>query len=218
MTPNRRQFVVSMAGVPLLLQSASAQPQSAQSARFVDPVFDEIMANLRGLVTEFETQPAARKATLRAIESTLGIQAAHLAAHYDPDLRGALRRRLTRDGRAAFIQQIVTDASHKNQNVSYEAVDSALTRFDRTGLAGILRDVQQTIRRVRQQAPEQFQAVAMNRGQYDYCADLNWMIELAQMSAAIACAFVMFPAGQAACAAASLAVALLLAQKMWFGC
>jgi hypothetical protein len=218
MTPNRRQFFVSIAGVPLLLQPAGAQQQSAPGAKLVDPVFDEIMANLRGLVTEFETQPAARKATLRAIESTLGIQAAHIAAHYDPDLRGALRRRLSRGGRPAFIQQILAEAHQKNQNFSSEAVDAAITRFERHGLAGTLRDVQQTVRKARQLVAEQFQAVAVNGGQYDYCADLRWMIELAELAAAIACAFLLTPGGQAACAAATAAVALLLAQKMWFGC
>ena len=218
MTPNRRQFFVSLAGVPLLLQPASALQPSAPGAKVVDPVFDEIMANLRGLMAEFETQPASRRATLRAIESTLGIQAAHIAQRYDPDLNRALRRRLAREGRVAFIQQLVTAAQRNNQEPSYDAVDAALTQFEQKGLAGLLREVQQTTRKVRLHAAEQFQAAATSRVQYDYCADLNWMIQLTEISAALACAFVGTGAGAAACAAASLALALLLMQKMWYGC
>ena len=111
MTPNRRQFVASLAGlplagVPLVVRSASAeQPRAAP-----DPVLQQILSDLRALVAEGEAQPAARKGVTRAIEATLAIEAAHLATHYDPQLIDALRRREANVGRAALVDEIASFA------------------------------------------------------------------------------------------------------------
>ncbi len=220
MTPNRRQFVASIATVPFVLQSAGAQQPDSKNRAYVDPVLDEIVADLRRLAAEFETQPSSRKATLRAMESTLGIQAAHLATYYDGNIRATVRRRRTRIGKPALIQEIVTKAHDaRTHNVTHEDVDAGLTRLEQRGLAGVVRDVQQTIRRVRLSAPDQFEAVAVRTTQYNYCSDLNWMIQQAEVAAAIACGIAILeptPAGEAACGAVTLALGLLLAQRAWF--
>jgi hypothetical protein len=218
MTPSRRQFVSSIATVPFLPQAATAQSRALPNAP--DPVLEQIVADLRDLSAELESQPATRKATMRAMESTLGIGAAHLAAYYDAGFIATLRRRQARQGRGSLVQDIVTQ-SHggKNHNVTHEAVDAAMTRLEQRGLSGCFRDVQQTIRKVRLQAPEQIQAAAARVAQFDYCADLNWMINLLEGIVQIACAIAILEptiGGEIACGALTLCLGMLLLQRTLF--
>jgi hypothetical protein len=217
MTPSRRQFVASIATVPFLPQALAAQPRIASAA---DPVFEQIVADLRNLSAELETQPASRKATLRAIESTLGIGAAHLAIRYDGDFASALRRRQRRQGRTALVQEIVNHAhGQMNQNVSHETIDAAMTRLEQRGLSGCFLDAQQTTRKVRLQAPDQLQAAALRTAQYDYCSDLIWMIGILESITAIACALAILEptvGGEVACGAITLVLGMLLFQRALF--
>ena len=217
MIPSRRQFVATIATVPFLPAIAGAQGRAPAS----DPVMDQILDDLRSLSTEFEKQPGNRKSTLRAMESTLGIGAAHLAAHYDADFRRQLRRAQSRrSSRAALIQDLVEQGRARGGHpVTYDAVDSALTRLDQHGLSGAFRDVQQTIRKVRLQAPDQVQLAGFSRAQFDYCSDLNWMIGILESITLIACGIsVLEPTvgGEIACGALMLALGLLYAQRLWF--
>ncbi|HEX6163083.1 MAG TPA: hypothetical protein VFZ31_06950 [Vicinamibacterales bacterium] len=218
MTPSRRQFVASIATVPFLPQAGSAQPQRRAPGRGADPVLDQVLANLRELSAELETQPRTRRATLRAIESTLGVGATHLAAHYDGELQAALKRRQSRFGRAALTQDIVNHARQSgSQDVTHEAIDAAMARLEQRGLSGCFRDVQEVTRRVRINAPEQVQAAGARAIQFDYCADLNWMIDLMNMTIQIVCAIAILepsPGGEITCGALSLALGLLLLQKL----
>ena len=66
----------------------------------MDPVLDQTITTLRELVAEGEAKPASRKQSARAIEATLGIQAAHIGLHYDAQVQRGLRRRQARVGRA----------------------------------------------------------------------------------------------------------------------
>ena len=220
MTPSRRNFVASLVGVPLVLQSASAQQRTPGNTTFVDPVLDQIMSDLRSLAAEFESQPSSQKATMRAMESTLGIQAAHMAVHYDPSLLARVRRRRTRIGRALFVQEIVTMAhDNRNHDLSYDRVDAALTRLEQRGLAGTLRDMQQAMKKLRQNLPDQFKAVTIRPAQYDYCSDLRWVIEIAEAAVAIACGIAIMepsPAGEAACGAMTLALGIYYAQRAFW--
>lgn len=216
MTPSRRQFVATLATVPFLAQGTAAQRPAPLAS---DPVLDEILAELRELEAEFEAQPRSRKATMRAMEVALGAGAAHLAAHYDANFRSALRRRQAVAGRAALTQDIVTQAQSRNQNVTHEGVDAAITRADARGLSGVFRDVQQTIRRIRLQAPEQMQAAGFAGVQFDYCADLNWMISMMESMTALACGIAILEptvGGEIACGAMTLALGLLLLQRTVF--
>src|SRR5688500_10684831 len=100
---SRRQFVsASLAGLPMLAYASTAAPaplsrQAAASGPgknvLVDPVLDQTINTLRELVAEGDAKPASRKASARAIEATLGVQAAHIGLHYDAQLQRALRRR-----------------------------------------------------------------------------------------------------------------------------
>jgi hypothetical protein len=218
MIPNRRQFVASIATVPFLPYAAAAQPRVA--ARAPDAVLDQILGDLRELSIEVETQQGSRKPALRAMESALGIGAAHLATHYDADFRLALRRGQQRRGRAALIQDIVNHAYRSGkQSLRHEAVDAALTRLEQRGISGCFRDVQQTIRKVRLQAPDQIQAASMRALQFDYCSDLQWMISMMESIVQIACAIAILEptvGGEIACGALGLALGLLLAQRALF--
>lgn len=218
MTPSRRQFVASVATVPFLTYPAAAQ-------RFVatgqpDAVLDQILGDLRELSREAETQPGARKSTMRAMESTLAIGAAHLATHYDADFRSALRRRQDRQGRDLLVQDIVDRAYRAGgQNFAHATVDAAMTRLEQRGLSGCFRDIEQTIRKIRLQAPEQIQAASGLVRQFDYCADLNWMINLMEAVVQIACAIsILEPTvgGEIACGALGLALGLLYLQRTLF--
>jgi hypothetical protein len=216
MIPSRRQFVASIAAVPFLAQSAGAQRRASAP----DPVLDQILADLRELAAEFESQPRSRKATMRAIESTLSAGAAHLAANYDGNFQAALRRREGRQGRAALVQDILNQAhDNKNHTLSFDAVDAALTRLQQRGLSGGFRDAQQTTRRVRLQSPEQIQAAALGAIQFDYCSDLNWMISNLEGIVAIVCSLAVLEptlVGEIPCAALTLALGILLVQRSWF--
>ena len=217
MTPSRRQFVASIATVPFLPQFATAQPRVLPGAP--DPVLAQIVADLRELSAEFEAQPGSRKTTMRAMESALGIGAAHLAANYDAGFKTALRRRAARQGRAALVQDIVVQAQKRNEHVTHETVDASITRLDQRGLAGGFRDVQQTIRRIRLQAPDQIQHAGLRAAQFDYCADLNWMIGLMEGMVALACAIAILEptvGGEVACGAMTLALGLLYLQRTFF--
>lgn len=213
MTPSRRQFVTTLAAVPFLTLGASAQRRPPGSP--ADPVLEQILENLRAQAAEFEAQPGSKKTAMRAMEATLGVGAAHLAVHYDAEFRQALRRGLARSGRAALVQDIVTRA--RNQNLSHEAVDAAIARVEERGLSGCFRDVQQTIRKVRLQAPDQIQAARVGTVQFDYCSDLNWMIGLMEAAVGIACGIAILEptvGGEIACGALTLALGLLLLQRV----
>jgi hypothetical protein len=221
MTPDRRQFVASLAGVPLLFQFPNAVTQrSSPPAAISDPVLDQIMADLRELKSEVEADRAPRKQTLRAIEATLGIQAAHFSAHYDAHVRAALSRREGRLGRAGLVQELLNVAHDRKQHdVTYQALDAALTRLNDRGVSGALRDVRQAIRNLRLNAPDGLQPAALRVMQFDYCSDLRWHIELLETISTIACAIALLeptPGGEVACGALLLALGLLYAQRTWW--
>jgi hypothetical protein len=218
MTPSRRQFVASIATIPFLPPAVEAQRRPAASAP--DPVLEQILSNLRELSAEFESTPGSRKATMRAMEATLAVGATHLAAHYDVNAKAALRRRQSRLGRAALVNDIVTRAhENKNHNVSHEVVDAAMTRLEQQGVSGCFRDIQQTIRRIRLQAPDQIQAAGVRVAQFDYCSDLHWMISLMEGVVAVACGIAILEptvGGEIACGALTLALGLLYVQRAIF--
>jgi len=221
MTSDRRQFVASLAGVPMLFQlPAAAAQRSAAQPVLSDPVLEQIMSDLRELKAEVEADRAPRKQTLRAIETTLGIQAAHLGTHYDGNLREALRRREARLGRAGLVQELLNLAHHRKQHdVTYEALDAALSRVKESGLAGTLRDVKQAIRTIRLNAPDSLQPAARRGLQFDYCRDLLWQIQMMESLVAIACGIAVLeptPGGEIACGAMTLALGLLYAQRLWW--
>jgi hypothetical protein len=118
------------------------------------------------------------------------------------------------------VQEIVTKAHQdKRHNLSHEDIDAGLTRLEQRGLAGALREVQQTIRKVRLTAPDQFHVAGLRTAQYDYCADLNWMIRNLEGIVQVVCAIAILeptPGGEAACGAAGLALGLLLLQRSWY--
>ena len=220
MTPDRRQFVASLAGVPLLFQSATAAEPAATRAGFSDPVLEQIIADLRELKAEVEADKAPRKQTLRAIEITLGVQAAHLGAHYDAHLRTALRRREARLGRPTFVQELLNLAHDRKQHdVTYQTLDAALSRLHQRGLSGSLRDVRQAIRNLRLNAPDGLQPAALRGLQFDYCSDLQWQIHMMESLVAITCGIAFLEptvGGEIACGAMTLALGLLYAQRLWF--
>ncbi len=160
MTPSRRQFVASIAAVPFLPQIGGAQPQRRPPGR-ADAVLEQVLANLRELSAELETQPRTRRGTLRAIESTLGVGATHLAAHYDSEIQTALRRRQSRLGRAALTDDLVKHARQSgSRDVTHEGIEAAMARLEQRGVSGCFRDIQEVTRRLRLHAPEQIQARA----------------------------------------------------------
>lgn len=220
MTPDRRQFVASLAGVPMLLQSVTATQRSASRAGFSDPVLEQIIADLRELKSDVEADLAPRKQTLRALETTLGIQAAHMSAHYDASVRTVLRRREARLGRPGFVQELLNLAHDRKQHdVTYQTLDAALTRLNERGISGSLRDVKQAIRNIRLNAPDGLQPAALRAMQYDYCSDLRWQIQMMESVVAIACGLALLepgPFGEAACGAMTLALGLLYAQRLWW--
>ena len=104
----------------------------------MDPVLDQTITTLRELVAEGEAKPASRKASARAIEATLGIQAAHIGLHYDAQLQRGLRRRQARVGRAALIDEMVRSAhDHKRHAVTHELVDAVLTKLGAGRILGL---------------------------------------------------------------------------------
>jgi hypothetical protein len=216
MSPSRRQFVASIAAVPFLPHAAAALERQGGAA---DQVLQQILADLRDLSIEFEAQPGSRKATMRAMESALGIGAAHLSAAYDAGFKGTLQRARARRGLAALTQDIVMLAQQRDANVTFDAVETAMTRLEQRGLSGCFRDVQQSIRKVRLQAPDQIQAAASRTVQFDYCADLIWMIQIMEATVAIACGIAILEptvGGEIACGAMTLALGLLLLQRSFF--
>jgi hypothetical protein len=228
---SRRQFVTaSLTGLPMLAFASPAAPAALTSqaaaasqgrAILVDPVLEQTFDTLRELAAEGEAKPSSRKASARAIEATLGVQAAHIALHYDPQLQRALRRRKARVGRAALIDEMVRSAhDHKRHNVTHEQVDLVLTKLEQGGFAGCLRDLQRALRVARLNAPDAIQAAALLPAQYDFCSDLRWVIEAAEQAASIICALAMLEptwALEPFCAAAGLAVATYKAMQ-WLWC
>ena len=226
---SRRQFVAaSLAGLPMLAHASAAAPAalSTQAASgqprnvLVDPVLEQTFQTLRELAAEGQAKPSSRKASARAIEATLGVQAAHIALHYDPQLQRALRRRAARVGRAALIDELVRSAhDHQRHTVTHEQVEVVLTKLEQGGFAGCLRDLQRALSAARLNAPDAVQAASLLPAQYDFCSDLRWVIEIAEQAAAIICSIAMLEptwALEPFCAAAGLAVATYKAmQWMW---
>jgi hypothetical protein len=225
MQPSRRQFVTaSLAGVPLLVSGsvvASQLPGGAQVApAAADPVLDHITATLRELVAEGEAIPAARKGAARGIEATLGVLAAHLETHYDPQLKQALQQHVTRVGRSALVDDVVRFArERKHDTVTHEMIERAVSAFEQRGLAGFVRDGRRAVREVRLRAPEGAARVAAMPAQFDYCADLKWMIELTNWVATLVCALAILeptPGGEIACGTIMLFLGSLQALVWWF--
>jgi hypothetical protein len=219
MTPNRRQFVASLATMPILLEPTFAE-QAGPAPPKSDPVIDKIAADLRELAAEFESQPAIRKQTMRGMEVALGLQAVHVGAHYDAELRRSLRAREARIGRAALIQEILAFSHDRKQHeVSFQAIDAALTRLAQRGISGAVRDVADTIRKIRLNAPDPVQQATARGVQFDYCSDLRWQIEMMTAMAATVCGVAGLEPGpffEAACASMTLALGLLLLQQWWY--
>jgi len=217
MTPSRRQFVASIAAIPFLPDIAAGQPRSP--ARIADPVLDQIVTDLQNLSNEFETQPRTRKITLRALESTLSVAAAHIAVNYDAAVQVSLSRRQGRVGREAVIDDVVTRSHESRHDVSHEAVDAEMKRLEQRGLSGCFRDMQETVKRIRLQAPDQIQAAAFPASQWDYCSDLNWQIEMTECAMGIVCGIAILeptPGGEAICGALTLVLGILMTARWWF--
>jgi hypothetical protein len=220
MTPNRRQFVASLAtlplaGMPLVVASASTQQPRAAP----DPVLQQILSDLRALVAEGDAQPSARKSAARAIDTTLGVLAAHVGAHYDSALRSALRRREAKLGRTALVEELVASAQRRRHTVSYDEADKALTLLSDAGLAGGVRELQRAWRALRLNAPDAVQRATLRGAQYDYCADLRGWITWTEIYMGYVCYLAPIepsPALEAACAAAGLMFANLTLAYWWW--
>lgn len=217
----RRQFVGTTAFAFAGLAPAGAIGKGAiQSQPYSDPVLDAIIADFHELRREGDAQPGQRRGAVRAAETLNGVLAAHLGKHYDQDLKRAIRQQLQRKGRQALVQDITAKAN--KADITHEKVDAMLTRLDRDGMAGVLRDVQKVLKRLRDNHPD-FLQVRATTVQYDFCADLNWIILLTETAAAIACSLAMAnggvnPAFDAACLAATAALAMYLMMKIWYNC
>ena len=125
-----------------------------------------------------------------------------------------------RKGRQALVQEITTKVN--KPEITHEAIDAMLTRLERDGMGGVLRQVQKAITRMRENAPEPV-LLARSTTQYDFCSDLNWIIQLTEMTATLACALAyamlgLNPEADAACAGLQMALALYLAMKLWYNC
>lgn len=228
--PSRRQFVAaSLAGLPILAYSGAAAPAALaqQSASpgpnrqiLVDPVLDRTVATLRELVAEGDARPASRKASARAIEATLGIQAAHIGLHYDTQLQRGLRRRQSRAGRAVLIDELVRSAhDQQHHTVSHDTVDAALKQLEQGGFAGVLRELQRSLRAARLNAPDAIQAAMAPPVQFDFCSDVKMAIQSAEVAAGIICAIAALEptlALEPFCAAAGLVLASYKALEWWY--
>jgi len=227
---SRRQFVTaSLAGLPMLAYSSSAatsafSPQAASRGQsgpvLVDPVLDQTITTLRELVAEGDAKPASRKASARAIEALLGVQAAHIGLHYDAQVQRALRRREARVGRAVLIDDLVRSAhNHQRHSVTPELIDSALTKLAKDGVSGCLRDLQRALRAARLNAPDAVQAAGFRTTQFDFCADVRMMIDAATIAMEIICSIAVLEptfALEPFCAAAALIVAGYKALQWWW--
>ena len=192
--PSRRQFVsASLAGLPVLasgtatlvgISSRTLTASAQQSNSMTDHVLDAIMADFRALRREGDEKPAQRRNILRATESLTGLLAAQLGQQYDPDLKRAIRQQLQRKGRQALVQEITAMAN--KPEITHEKIDAMLTWLQRDGIRGVLLDAQKGLRRMRENMPDYLQARSTT--QYDFCADLHWIISIAESAAAIACA------------------------------
>jgi hypothetical protein len=222
--PSRRQFFgASLAGLPVIVglgtdlfgtpkPSFASQPQSPRSA---DPVLESMVAELDGLRKEGDAKPSARKGIMRATEALTGAMAVHLGQHYDPQLKANIKRLGL--NRQDFVQQVATKLN--NPEFTDEKVEAALKLLQRDGLQEVLLEARRVCKRVRENAPEVLQV----KMQYDYCADLRWMIDLAEMMAAIACVIAIYEGGtnfaaDGACGAMQLQVAVMRGFAAWFGC
>ncbi|HUQ86397.1 MAG TPA: hypothetical protein VM096_02495 [Vicinamibacterales bacterium] len=226
---SRRQFVTaSLAGLPMLAYSTSAAtaalapqaPSAPNAPVLVDPVLDRTIATLRELVAEGNAKPGSRKESARAIEATLGIQAAHIGLHYDAQLQRALRRRQGRVGRALLIDEMVRSAqNNKHHALTPEQVDNALTALGKDGFSGVLRDLQRALHAARLNAPDALQAAALRSTQYDFCSDCKRAIEAASIAAELICSIAVLEptlAIEPFCAAAGLIVASYKAMYWWW--
>jgi hypothetical protein len=186
--PSRRQFVAaSLAGLPMLAHASSA-PAVQRAGASGDPVLDQTVASLRELVVEGEAKPGSRKEIGRAIEATLGLHAAHVAANYDARIQRALKLAEARLGRAALVEQVLRHAHHQGRHgITHDAVEATLTKLGKHGYAGSVRDLQKALRAARLQSADGLRAVTLTGTQYDFCTDVKWMIELAELAAGIIC-------------------------------
>jgi hypothetical protein len=216
---NRRDFValtpLLALGPPLLAQPAGRRNEQLP----VDTVLEGILQDFRDLKDEWDTKPNQRQAVTRATESLSGVLGAHLGAHYDANVKRGLRRAIAKKGRQAFVQDQVS----RLPNVRHEDYDKFLDRFEKTGFEGVFKDGQKALRKLREQNPN-FQRVAYGGAatmQYDFCADLNWIINLCQWSLTLCTGIAILEptvGGEIACGAIAMALAMYEAMRWWYGC
>ena len=214
----RRQFVGTTAFAFAGLAPAASIGQG--QGQYSDPVLEAIVADFRELGREGNEKQGQRRGAVRATETLTGVLAAHLSQHYDPGMKRTIRQQLQRKGRQALVQEITTRAN--KPEITHEAIDAMLTRLERDGMGGVLREVQKTLKRMRENMPPDY-LQARSATQYDFCSDLNWIIGITEMAALLACMLAadflgLNPAADAACAAAQAALLMYLAMKMWYGC
>ena len=155
----------------------------------MDPVLDQTITTLRELVAEGEAKPASRKASARAIEATLGIQAAHIGLHYDAAAAarsaassGARRPRGTdrRDGEVGARPQ----ASHGDARARRRRCSRNWSRADSRVACAICsgRFAPRASTRLTPFRPRRF-----GRHSTTSARTSEWMIEIAESAAGIIC-------------------------------
>ena len=215
MSINRRQFLGTSVGASVLLLPFDLQAQSPSES---DPVLEQIMADLSELKKEGDAKPGNRKGSFRGIEALTGVIATHYGKTYDQDLKRKIKQ-LGRK-RTAFVQDVVTSVN--KPEFTHEVAELMLTRLEKEGLSGIMRDVQRKMRRLRENTPVDILPVRASM-QYDFCSDLIWMIQLMEGVTAIACGFAGLQLGlnigaNITCASLTMQLGIYYSLRWWYGC
>jgi hypothetical protein len=176
----RRAFLTSLAAVPATL----AVPVLAQQQPLVrpvptgrDPMLEGIQADVLELVREAKASPSARKPSLRAIESLLNVQAAHVGRSYDAQIKkavqSAIKRHGGKDNLAGHLLQIAPASA---RTITFTQCREALDLLESTPLSALTRKAALDLRKVREKAPDL--ALAGYRPViYMNCSDLRRAIE-----------------------------------------
>jgi hypothetical protein len=158
----RRNFAAAVAvpvgALALPVVQAAAQATRAQGnlrapRALRDPVMTQLHNDIHGLVAEANARPLGRKASLRAIESLLAVEATHFAQHYDAGLSRSLAQGVRASGgKDALIARLLQ--SNPNPAYTLDQYRQGLDLLEHAPMSAVIRQAVINVREVREKAPD----------------------------------------------------------------
>lgn len=154
---------------------AAQGPRGTRTTALQDPVLTQLHADIQELASEARANPTGRKASLRAIESLLAVEATHFGQHYDAGLSALLGQGVRTSGGA---DALVARLLQANPSAAYtpDQYRKGLDLLLEAPLSVWIRQTAGHLREIREKAPA-LALAGYRPAIYMNCSDLLRSIE-----------------------------------------